>query len=217
MPGRGEVSSLLQRPAGARALLALGHGAGTHLRHPFMQRLADALAAAGAASFRYNYPYSEAGRGGMDGERTRLAAVRAAIAAARSAAPDLPCFAGGHSMSGRMTTLAAAQAPIEGLAGIAAFAFPLHPAGRPGTARARHLDAVPVPVLLLNGSRDRLADLELLRRAAAALAPRVRLHVLDGADHSFQTLRRSGKTAVEVVAEAARAAADWTAAAAEQE
>ena len=156
----------------------LGHGAGTNVRHPFMEQLAQALAAAGVATFRFNYPYSEAGRGGMDGERVRLATVRAAIAAAATAAPDLPRFAGGHSMSGRMATLAVAKGLVSDLAGIVAFAFPLHQAGRPDVMRARHLADVDAPLLFLSGDRDRMAQIDLLRAAIDGLRAPVRLHVL---------------------------------------
>ena len=206
---RGCVSSILLRPAEARALLVLGHGAGTNARHPFMERLARALAAAGIATFRYNYPYSEAGRGGMDGERLRLVTVRAAVAAAAIAAPDLPRFAGGHSMSGRMTTLAVSRGLIGDLTGIVAFAFPLHQPGRPDVLRARHLADVDAPLLLLSGDRDRMAQIDLLRAAIGGLPTPVRLHVLRAADHSFKVLKRSGRTVDDVLAEAARVTADW--------
>lgn len=187
----------------------LGHGAGTNARHPFMERLAQALVAAGVATFRYNYPYSEAGRGGMDGECVRLTTVHAAVVSARKAVPDLPLFAGGHSMSGRMTTLAAARGLLNDLAGIVAFAFPLHQAGRPDIARVQHLDEFTTPLLFLSGDRDRMAQLDLLGTATASLSSPTHLHVLQGADHSFETLKRSGRTADDVLTEAASTAARW--------
>ena len=208
-PERGGVSSILLRPPAARALLVLGHGAGTNVCHPFMERLAQALAAVDLATFRYNYPYSQAGRGGMDGERVRLATVQAAVTSARRAAPDLPLFAGGHSMSGRMTTLAAARGLLNDLAGIVALAFPLHQAGRPDIARAQHLGECSAPLLFLSGDHDRMARLDLLRAAITGVPDPVRLHVLRGADHSFKVLQRSGRTADDVLAEAAGTTARW--------
>ena len=208
---RGSVSSILLRPPGARALLVLGHGAGTNARHPFMEQLAQALAVTDIATFRFNYPYSESGRGGMDGERVRLATVQAAIATAEESVPDLPLFAGGHSMSGRMATLAVSKGMVEGLAGITAFAFPLHQPGRPDLARARHLASVDAPLLFLSGDRDRMARLDLLRGVAGDSSANARLHVLEGADHSFKVLKRSGRTVDDVLDEAARVAADWMA------
>ena len=172
---KGEVSAILAgrtgRPAGtggaggpdgAHALLVLGHGSGTNMRHRFMEELSDALNDAGVATFRFNYPYSEKGGGGMDGEKVRLATVRAAIETARESADGLPVFAGGHSMSGRMVSMACAQEPIEGLRGIVFFAFPLH-ASKKNTERAEHLKSVEVPMLFLSGQRDSMADLDLLR------------------------------------------------------
>ncbi len=174
-----------------------------------MAQLARALAVAGVATFRYNYPYSESGRGGMDGERVRLAAVEGAVASAKKAVPDLPTFAGGHSMSGRMTTLAAARGMFDDLSGIVAFAFPLHQAGQPDIARARHLADIAAPLLFLSGDRDRMAYINLLRGAITGVPAPACLHVLQGADHSFKVLQRSGRTAADVLAEAADTTARW--------
>ena len=209
-PDRDEVSSFLLRPPDAHSLLVLGHGAGTRLDHPFMDHLSEALGAAGVATFRYNYPYSEAGRGGMDPEGVRLTTVCAAVRAATRVAPDLPRFAGGHSMSGRMTTLAAAHELIENLTGIVALAFPLHRAGHPDTSRGEHLVNVPLPILFVSGTRDRLADANLLKDTVASLNACTYLHLLDEADHGYHALKRSGRTHQQVVTEAARITAAWT-------
>ena len=206
---KGEVSAMYLRPREAEALLVLGHGAGTNMRHSFMEELAQALAAAGVATFRYNYPYSERGRGGMDGEKVRLSTVRAAVAAAARQARGLPLFAGGHSMSGRMTSMAAAEKPLGSLRGIAFFAFPLHPAGKPGTERAAHLEKVTVPMLFLSGPRDALAELTLLEPAVGKLGKRATLHLVDTADHGFRVRKRSRSSTEPVMEELARVAASW--------
>ena len=202
---KGEVSALIARPSGAVALLVLGHGAGTNMRHPFIQNLSDALNDAGVATFRFNYPYSEKG-GGMDGEKVRLATVRAAIAAAIKDAKGLPVFAGGHSMSGRMFSMACAREPIEGLKGIVFFAFPLH-AGKPNAERAAHLQDVTVPMLFLSGQRDKMADMTLLEPVVGGL-DRATLHVVDTADHGFKVLKRRN-TDEPVLEELARVAGGW--------
>ena len=202
---KGEVSALYVRPGGAVALLVLGHGAGTNMRHPFIQNLSDALNDAGVATFRFNYPYSEKG-GGMDGEKVRLATVRAAIATAMKEAGGLPVFAGGHSMSGRMFSMACAQEPIEGLKGIVFFAFPLH-SGKPNTERAAHLQDVTIPMLFLSGQRDKMADLKLLEPVVGGL-DRATLHVVDTADHGFKVLKRRN-TDEPVLEELARVADGW--------
>ncbi len=202
---KGEVSALYVRPGGAVALLVLGHGAGTNMRHPFIQELSDALNDAGVATFRFNYPYSEKG-GGMDGEKVRLATVRAGIAAAMNEAKGLPVFAGGHSMSGRMFSMACAREPIEGLKGIVFFAFPLH-SGKPNAERAAHLQDVTVPMLFLSGQRDKMADMTLLEPVVGGL-DRATLHVVDTADHGFKVLKRRN-TDEPVLEELARVAGVW--------
>jgi len=206
---KGEVSALLMRPQEAAALLVLGHGASTGMRHPFLEGLSDALAAQGIATFRYQFPYMERGGGGRDGRGVLLATMRAAIAAGQAAAPDLPLFAGGHSMSGRMTSQAAAEAPIPGLQGIVFVAFPLHPAGKPGTERAEHLAQVTLPMLFLSGTRDDLASLELLRPVCERLGKRATLHLVETADHGFKVLKRSRSTDEPVRDELARVAGEW--------
>ena len=202
---KGEVSALIARPGGAEAMLVLGHGAGTNMRHAFMQGLSDALNDAGIATFRFNFPYSEKG-GGMDGERVRLATVRAAVATALNHANGLPVFAGGHSMSGRMFSMACSQESMDGLKGIVFFAFPLH-AGKPNSERAAHLQDVSVPMLFLSGQRDRMADLKLLEPVVRGLNTAT-LHVVDTADHGFKVLKRRN-TDEPVLEELARVAGQW--------
>ena len=209
--GRGEVSALLLRPAEARFLLVFGHGAGAGMRHRFMEAMSAALAGVGIATFRYQFPYMEAGSGRPDPRPVLLATVRAAIAAGHAAAPDLPLLAGGKSMGGRMTSLAAAEAPLAGVRGLVFFGFPLHPAGKPSTERGDHLAGVGVPMLFLQGARDQLADLGLLRPICAQLGARATLHVLPTADHSFHVLKRSGRTDADVVSELATTTAAFAA------
>ena len=202
---KGEVSAILAVPSDARVLLVLGHGAGTDMRHRFMQELSDALNDAEIATFRFNYPYSEKG-GGMDGEKVRLATVRAAIETAMRGADGLAVFAGGHSMSGRMVSMACAREAITGLKGIVFFAFPLH-SSKPNTERAEHLKAVDIAMLFLSGQRDKMANADLLQSVVASL-DHATLHVVDTADHGFKVLKRRN-TDEPVMAELARTAAEW--------
>jgi uncharacterized protein len=200
---------LLLRPPDARALLLLAHGAGAGMRHPFMQRIAEALAADGVATLRYQFPYMDAGGRRPDPPAVAEAAVCVAAGKARAMAPDLPLFAGGKSFGGRMTSSAQAHAPLEGVRGLVFLGFPLHPAGRPGTSRAAHLDRVAVPMLFLQGTRDSLAALDLIRSVCDHLGARATLHVVEGADHSFAVPRRSGRTNDEVLAELSRTISAW--------
>jgi uncharacterized protein len=204
-PQKGQVSALLASPPEPKAMLVLGHGAGSTLVHPLMQALSDALNEVGVQTFRFNYPYSETGRG-MDAEAVRLATVRAAVAAASERAEGLPVFAGGHSMSGRMMSLAHSRAPLPGIRGIVFFAFPLHP-GPPDRARAAHLAELTLPLLFASGTRDKLADAELLAQVVKQL-PAARLHWVESADHGFKTLKRRASTEP-VMQELARVSRDW--------
>jgi len=193
---------VLLRPDDARALLVLGHGAGAGMRHPFMTALAERLADARIATLRYEFPYME--RGSRRPDRAPVLEARVREAVVDAAAHGLPLFAGGKSMGGRMTSRAA---PLPGVRGIVFFGFPLHPAGKPGIERADHLDAVDVPLLFLQGTRDKLAGLELLRPVVDRVGGT--LHVVDGADHGFSVLKRSGRTNDEVLDELAATAAAW--------
>jgi predicted alpha/beta-hydrolase family hydrolase len=201
------LPGLLTRPAGARAMLVLAHGAGAGMRHAFMGALADALAAEGVATLRYDFPYMAAGGKRPDPPRIATAAVRAAALEARALAPGLPLLAGGKSFGGRMTSTAQSEAPLAGVGALVFFGFPLHPAGKPSLDRAAHLAAVRIPMLFLSGTRDELCDLELLREATDPLAPIAQVELVDGADHSFAVLKSSGRTGKDVLTQLARATA----------
>lgn len=198
---------ILRRPEGAFCLYVLAHGAGAGMRHPFMERLADALAAERVATLRYEFPYMEQGKARVDPPAVAHARVREAVTAA--AGERLPLFAGGKSFGGRMTSQAQALEPLAGVRGLAFVGFPLHPAGKPGLERAAHLSGVRVPMLFLQGTRDELADLKLLRPVLEAL-PGAALHVVADADHSFHVRRKhAGREDAEVIRELARVFAEW--------
>ena len=203
----GEVSALLRVPTGSRALLVFAHGAGAGMRHPFMEAMSGRLEGLQLATLRYQFPYMESGRRRPDPQPVLLATVRSAVE--RAAAEGLPLLAGGKSMGGRMTSLAASVDPLPGVHGIVFFGFPLHPAGRPGTDRAAHLDQVGVPMLFLQGTRDALADLDLLTPIIRSIGNRASLRVVDGADHGFHVLRRSGRTDSEVLDQLGVAVSEW--------
>src|SRR5438270_4486858 len=199
--GDEQVSGLLLRPAGAKALYLLAHGAGAGMTHRSMESTAQGLAESGVATLRYQFPYMEKGSKRPDPPRIAHAAVRAAAAEAARIAPDLPLYAGGRSFGGRMTSQAQAAEPMDGVEGLIFLGFPLHPAGKPGIERAVHLARVKVPMLFVSGDRDALAELELLRPVLAELGERATLHVVAGADHSFRVGAKE--------AEALDTIADW--------
>ncbi len=205
----GIVSALLTCPSDADCLLVLGHGAGAGMRHVFMEILAGRLATRRIATFRYQFPYTEEGRRRPDFQPILLKTVRSAVSAAATLSDGLPLFAGGKSMGGRMTSLAAAKGPLTDVRGIVFFGFPLHPAQKPGVERSEHLKEAGVPLLFLQGTRDKLARLDLLEPVCQGLAQGATLHLVEGADHGFHVLKRSGRTDDDVQDELADATRTW--------
>jgi predicted alpha/beta-hydrolase family hydrolase len=205
----GDVSAVLDRPPKPRALFVLGHGAGAGMHHPFMEDVTSKLVDRGVAVFRYHFPYME--RGGRRPDRLGVAidAVASAVEQACELAVGLPVFAGGKSFGGRMTSSAAAAGRLPDVRGLVFLGFPLHPPGRPGTDRATHLADISRPMLFLQGTRDRLADLALLRPIVGGLGAQATLHVVDGADHGFHVLKRSGRDDDEVLDELADTVVLW--------
>jgi len=203
------VSGLLQMPARARCCYVLAHGAGAGMAHPFMAAVADELAERGIATLRFQFHYMEQGSKRPDPPALAQAAVRAAVATAGELAPGLALIAGGKSFGGRMTSQAQAASPLAGVRGLAFLGFPLHPAGKPSDDRARHLLEVKVPMLFLQGTRDALADVGLLRPMVAGLGKRATLHLVDDADHSFHVPARTGRKDPEIRREMLDALAAW--------
>ena len=179
------------------------------MRHPFMTEIAEALAARDIATLRWELPYMAAGKARPDSPAVAEAAVRAVWTCARALEPALPMFAGGKSFGGRMTSRAHAAEPLPELCGIAFLGFPLHPPDKPGTERADHLARATGPLLFVQGTRDKLADLALLRPEIAKLGRRATLHLVDHADHGFDVLVRSGRSHPEVLDELATTIAAW--------
>lgn len=205
----GTVSARLLVPAQTHACYVFAHGAGAGMHHTFMQASANELAARGVATLRYQFPYMERGAKRTDPPALCHDTVRAAVATATAQLPDVPLFAGGRSFGGRMTSQAQAEAPLPGVLGLVFLSFPLHPAGRPDTARAAHLSDVTVPMLFIQGTRDALAQRSLLEPVIAGLAPRARVHWLEDADHSLHVPARSGRQDAQVRAQALTVTAQW--------
>jgi predicted alpha/beta-hydrolase family hydrolase len=205
------VSGLWLIPPRARACLVLAHGAGAGMAHKSMAAVADGLAQREIATLRYNFLYMEQGSKRPDPPGIAQAAVRAAVAEGGRLAGDLPLFAGGRSFGGRMTSQAQAAAPLPGVRGLVFFAFPLHPAGKPSTDRAKHLSNVEIPMLFLQGTRDALASLDLLRVVVDGLGEQATLTLAEDADHSFHVPAKTGRKDAEVLADLLDTAASWIA------
>jgi len=209
LPDGGMVSALLDASPGARACYVFAHGAGAGMQHAFMASIASGLAERGIATLRFQFPYMEQGSKRPDSPKVAHAAVRAAVGEAAKRLPELPLFAGGKSFGGRMTSQAQAAEPLPGVKGLVFVGFPLHAADKPSTERAVHLDQVQVPMLFLQGTRDTLAELGLVREVTAQLKQRATLHVVEGADHSFHVLARSGRNDPQVREELLDTMAGW--------
>jgi predicted alpha/beta-hydrolase family hydrolase len=179
------------------------------MRHAFIEAVARDLHAGGVATLRYQFPYMHAGKHRPDPPARLEATVRAAVEAAAAELPGVALFAGGKSMGGRMSSQAAAAELIDRIHGLAFLGFPLHPPGRDGVKRADHLAQVAAPMLFVQGTRDDLANLELMRDVCDALGARATLHVVDGGDHSFKVLKRSGRTSEDVMAEIVSTTVTW--------
>lgn len=208
----GVVSGLLLKPEHAASLLVFAHGAGAGMRHRFIEDLSQKLALLGVATLRYQFPYMEKRIKRPDAEGVLIVTVQAAVAVAEKHADGLPIFAGGKSMGGRMTSLAAAKEPLGKARGVICFGFPLHAPGTPSAERGKHLTDIQLPMLFIQGSRDALADLKLLKPLCAELNGRAELFVVEGGDHSFRMLKRSGRSDNQVLDEVAAKTSSWIAA-----
>jgi predicted alpha/beta-hydrolase family hydrolase len=203
------ISALLLHPPRARACFVFAHGAGAGMTHSFMEQAAVGLAERGIATLRYQFPYMEKASKRPDPPAIAHAAVRAAVAEAARRCPGLPLIAGGKSFGARMTSQAQAKQPLAGVRGLAFFAFPLHPAGKPSIDRADHLGDVDMPMLFLQGTNDKLAELNLLKPVVEKIEPLATLHLVEAADHSFHVPARTGRNDREVMDEILDALAAW--------
>lgn len=204
------VSAIHLAPRGAIACYVLAHGAGAGMSHPFMEAVAEGLAARKIATLRYQFPYMESGSRRPDRPPLAQATVAAAVCKAAALAPRLPLIAGGKSFGGRMTSQAQAREPLPKVRGLAFLGFPLHLPKKPSKERAAHLPEVQLPLLFIQGDRDALADMSLLRSVTRPLGPRATLHTITGADHSFAVLVRSGRTNADALEEIVDTFARWT-------
>ncbi len=201
------MRTLAIAPPDARAAYVFAHGAGAGMTHAFMAAFAEGLGARGIATLRFDFPYMEKGSKRPDPPGVAHAAVREAVEEASRRFPGLPLFAGGKSFGGRMTSQAQAKSALPGVRGLVFVGFPLHPAGKPGVERAAHLAEVAIPMLFLQGTRDELAQMALLRPVVDSLGERATLRTFEDADHSFHVPARTGRKDAEVMRELVEVAA----------
>jgi predicted alpha/beta-hydrolase family hydrolase len=203
------VSGILMTPLESKACFVVAHGAGAGMLHPFMEKLANDLAARRIATLRYQFPYMEKLSRRPDPPALCHATVRAAVQGARTLLPSLPLFAGGKSFGGRMTSQAQAAIPLADVRGLIFLGFPLHPPKQPSDARAEHLSKVRVPMLFLQGARDEFAQPTLLNPVISRLGVLATLRVLPDADHSFRVPARGHTTHDQINDEMLDALTGW--------
>lgn len=184
------VSAELYQPASIKAIYVFAHGAGTNMHHSFMKELAGELAHHQIATLRYNFLYSEQKKKRPDFPSVAHQAVEAAIIKAHELFPNTPLFAGGKSFGGRMTSQYLSEHAPDFVKGIVFVGFPLHPAGKPSIDRAIHLEKIKIPMLFLQGTRDALAEWNLIEQVTKKL-PTSTLAKFEGAAHSFKVARQN--------------------------
>ncbi|HRK55272.1 MAG TPA: dienelactone hydrolase family protein [Cyclobacteriaceae bacterium] len=198
----GTVSGLAIIPKNAAALLVLAHGAGAGMTHTFMEELALELATHGIATLRYNFPYMEKGSRRPDPPAVAEKTVIMVLEFAHKKYPKLPLFAGGKSFGGRMTSQRVSKLCPEFLQGIVFFGFPLHAIGKPGMERAAHLNDINIPMLFLQGTKDKLAEIDLIKKVIKKLKTAT-LEQFEGADHSFKVSKQN------ILPDLASTASEW--------
>jgi predicted alpha/beta-hydrolase family hydrolase len=212
-----DVSALLNAPPNSIACFVFAHGAGAGMTHPFMAAIAQGLFERQVATLRYQFPFVENASKRPDSPPVAHAAIRTAVAEAARRFPSVPLFAGGKSFGGRMTSQAQAKESLPNVLGLAFFGFPLHPAGKASVDRAAHLSAISIPMLFLQGTRDTLAELSLMTATVDQLGTMATLKVIDGADHAFHVLARSGRTDVQAIGEMLDTLSAWIRAVVDQQ
>jgi predicted alpha/beta-hydrolase family hydrolase len=209
LDGRYQVSTILMTPDNPKAVMVLGHGAGAGMEHQFMSQLADNLATFGIASLRYNFPYMEQGRRTPTSPAISQATIKAAVDEAHQLFPAHLLLVGGKSYGGRMSSQAQSNQLLTGVSGLIFYGFPLHAPGKPGDQRGEHLKNIKIPMLFVQGSRDKLANLAYLRPLVENLGHQATMEVIEGADHGFNMLKSASKTSTEVQLELAKMTAKW--------
>lgn len=205
----GEVSALLDLPENPECIYVFAHGAGAGMQHPFMANVSGALAEHNIAVLRFNFPYTEKNMKRPDPAPVLMETIRSAVNVSREYLNGIPAFAGGKSMGGRMSSMMCASGNSPDISGLVFFGFPLHAPGKPSSERAEHLYKVKIPMLFLQGTRDKLADLTLLKPVIEKIGKPAELHIIENADHSFNILKSSGRSNSDVLFEITKLACIW--------
>jgi uncharacterized protein len=187
----GSVSAIVEAADAAKNVLILAHGAGAGMEHEFMSSLSALLCKSGITVIRFNFPYMQKGQRRPDSPVIAHKTIERIIQFANARYPELNLFLSGKSFGGRMASQYISKFRSDLIKGLIFYGFPLHPTGKPSTQRAEHLENITIPMLFLQGSNDKLANLGLLEPIISHLDTAV-LRVLTAADHSFNVPKKSG-------------------------
>ncbi|HLF62230.1 MAG TPA: alpha/beta family hydrolase [Saprospiraceae bacterium] len=210
LPHGESVSAIIQLPDEAWCMMVLAHGAGVGMDHSFMQQIANRFEKAGIATLRFNFLYMEKGGGRPDLPHVAYNVLRAAIAKAQdySSKETLPLVGAGKSFGGRMFSQLMSAEELPGVSALVFFGFPLHAPGKPGKERADHLAHVKVPMLFLQGTRDTLAQPDLIKEVTDGLR-KATLAVIKEGDHSFHVPKKSGMSDAQVLDDLVELTSTW--------
>ncbi|HYE34375.1 alpha/beta family hydrolase [Methylocaldum sp.] len=210
-----EVSSVWAIPDAYRdtdgSAIILAHGAGNDMDHPFMSYFHLAFAEAGLLSVKFNFPYKEVGRKAPDRMPLLESTWRAVIRTVREDPKLSPkqLYLAGKSMGGRVASHVAAQG--EACRGLVFLGYPLHPAKQHDKLRVEHWSGLVCPVLFVQGTRDALCDLDVLKPQLPRIPGPVTLQIVEGGDHSFKVPKSNGKAPQGIWQEVALAVTSWIA------
>ncbi len=207
--GDDTVSAIYDIPNGCKIILVFAHGAGAGMDNSFMETMSSLLADQNIGTCRFNFPYKEKGSRAPNAQPILLKTIEVAVQRVVGDFPDHTVFAGGKSMGGRMSSIAMSKGMLEEVKGLVFFGFPLHAPGGDSLDRAKHLHEVQIPMLFLQGTRDKLANLDLMQELSGKLGTSATLKIFEGADHSFKTRKKDPLSTDETIQEVANTAAEW--------
>ena len=204
----GSVSAITNESSNPKYALVLAHGAGAGMEHPFMSALAEGIAQTNGHVIRFNFPYMEKGRKAPGSPKEAIATIDAVVKAVVKLYPDLPIFLSGKSYGGRMSSHFLTEQPSDFVKGIIYFGFPMHALGKDGKERANHLAEIAIPQLFIQGTKDKLANFDLISQVISEQQNAALQAIADG-DHSFKVPKKSGKSSEDILKDIVGATNEW--------
>ncbi|WP_419835658.1 alpha/beta family hydrolase [Endozoicomonas atrinae] len=184
-------------------VLILAHGAGAGMNSDFMERIAELLCSSGITVVRFEFDYMQQRRetGSKrppDRQPKLLACWKQAIELVYEQVQK-PVFIGGKSMGGRMATLLAADQARDKadqvtlpFKGVVCLGYPFYAPGKMDKPRTEHLEQLQTPVLILQGDRDTMGNLENV--STYSLSSAVNIDWLPDGNHDLKPRVSSGYT-----------------------